>query len=83
MEAENDDPELYTSLFCRIKEEAKGTYESVIVSTVAGSPKYLAFKKIRGISFPHHIAQIVMNGINNTPPADINGENVDIEAALL
>lgn len=83
MEAENDDPELYTSLFCGIKEAAMGTYESVIVGTVVGTSKYAAFKKIRGLTFSHNIAQIAMNSINNKLPADINGENADIEAALL
>ncbi len=83
MEAENDDPELYTSLFCGIKEAAMGTYESVIVGTVVGTSKYAAFKKIRGLTFSHNIAQIAMNSINNKLPTDINGENADIEAALL
>ena len=83
LEAENDDPELMTSLFSRIKEAAKADYEALIISAAHSTPKHTALKKIRGISIQHNIAQIVMNGINDVPPADINGQSMDLDCALL
>lgn len=83
LEAENDDPGLITSLLSRIKEEAKSSYDALFISAAHSSKKHGALKKIRGIRITHHIVQIVMNGINDVPPADIDGENMDIECALL
>lgn len=82
-EAENNDPELLTSLLSRIMKEADGKFEAVIIGAVPSSWKHKVYKKIRGISIMHNIAQIVMNGINDNPPADIDGENSDLECALL
>ena len=83
MESENDDTSLMISLFARMKEAAGGSYDLLCLSTTDAGPKYRAFKKIRGITMTQHIVQIVMQGINDKPAADINGDKMDIECALL
>ena len=82
-EAENDDPGLMTSLLCRILKEAKKDYDAVVISAVPTSKKFTVLKKIRGIRITHYIAQLDMSSINNIPPAAIDGENTDLECALL
>ena len=83
MESENDDTSLMISLFARMKEAAGGSYDLLCLSTTDAGLKYRAFKKIRGITMTQHIVQIVMQGINDKPAADINGDKMDIECALL
>ena len=83
LEAEDDSPELMTSLFCRLKEEARKSFDIIVIGASHNSPKYSFCKKIRHISFTTVINEIVMNGVNDKPSAGINGENIDLECALL
>ena len=83
MESENDDTSLMISLFARIKETARGSYDLLCLSATDAGPKYRAFKKIRGITMSQHIVQLVLKGINDKPAANINGDNMDLECALL
>lgn len=83
MTAEDDSPELLTSLFCRLKAEAQFSYDMIVAGATHSGSEYPVLRKIRAISFTTEINEIVMNGINDKPPAGIDGKSLDLECALL